>query len=1234
MRFQPVEQVMAMRGAQRATRDARRGRRIGIAVAVLVLWSVGASAQSTGAISGVVKDSSGGVIPGADVTVTNTQTGVAVTGVSLADGKFLFPSVLPGTYVTAVELTGFKRYAGSPFELHVGDRLTFDVVLEIGNAEEEVIVTADAPLLRTADAQVGEVINNKFISNLPQLNRNPFALLSLAGNVQGSTTTDAQGRNSVQLNGGRTSAVDYYVDGGVVNSGQGNRLTNGMLSMDAVSEFKIVTAGISAEYGRISGGYVTLVTKGGTNKLSGTAYEYMFDDALNANSWEQNAIGAKKADFRQHTFGFTTGGPVVIPGLYDGHNKTFFFVDNEYFRRNQSGLVTLSSVPTALERTGDFTQTTFQGRTYLMYDPFGPQVFNESRGLWERTGLLGGNGRVVPAELISPVSKAILAMIPLPNRPSVPGSSSLNNYAFASSSKQSDYRLGIKIDHVISNTKRISGRVGIFNGDQISTPTMDTPLYTSSVSRVNGAKTGNLNYTWALTPTTLLELRSSAAYTPQVTGAQHAEDFSNAFLPAVYRDYLAANDVPTIANTFMGGTPYAQAGSLAITKSTTAVFAGTVTKSYSNHTLKFGGEHRRYYDDFYNEGGATNIMNFMVNPLHQFQGDFGLGANEGRVLGLGAFLLGINNRNNVAKPTDRFMNTNYWGGFFQDDWRVSSKLTLNLGIRWDNERPTTERFDRLYFWDPTYPSLFQINPGYDFTAEAIKAGLPADTPIPDWARRGSFEPGAVLITGTPEFPGRSPQKLSNFQFVPRVGAAYQLKQDTVIRASFGKMYLPTTGNANSYATSNANVALSDQAFAGWHASVDGGRNYISTWANPFPLASMFSSYQKDVMTANLQSSLDPGASVVSAELRMPREYNWSVDVQRQLPGNMSVNIGYVGSRGVGLLATNTISSYPEDLLIPSLAAASQIPMVSPNAGQTLETTITGSRQQMGLLQYQYPYYGRVQVSGLPLGRSMYHAVTTRLERRFSRGLSILANYTLGRLMDDVGGADGQGAKTVQSFDSYRAAWGLSPLDRKHRLNLSWVYELPFGEGRSWLGTPSGLASRIVDKVVGGWLVAGNYQFYTGTPITLTGSTTSNINNTIKINQTWGSYAGPDHDLTPPNYRNNRQVLYSPADPITPATIRRLDPSKVVGARSFVSGDLPPNADEYRNPAYHQWDLALMKNFPFAGSRYVQIRAEAQNLFNIRGFGPYNSQIGNVNYGLITTAGNTPRQIQVSARVTF
>jgi hypothetical protein len=500
---------------------------------------------------------------------------------------------------------------------------------------------------------------------------------------------------------------------------------------------------------------------------------------------------------------------------------------------------------------------------------------------------------------------------------------------------------------------------------------------------------------------------------------------------------------------------------------------------------------------------------------------------------------------------------------------------------------------------------------------------------------GKFDPGAVLIANTPQFKSRTPQITKNLDFAPRVGMAFQVDKDTVIRAYGGKMWLPTTGNPASYATSNSNVALSNQAFAGWHASTDGGRTYISTWENPFPLASMFTTGPvRDVMTANLQSSLDPGANAVSQTLTMPREYDWSFDVQRQLPMKLLGEVSYNGNRGLGLIATDTISHYPAPLLQPQYAAQMQGFMLSPNAGQTLETTITGTKQQLGLLEYTYPYYGRVQVSGINEGRSSYQALNVRLERRLSSGFSALLNYTYSRLMDDVGGPDGQGGKTVQSIDSFRKAWGLSPLDHSQRLNIAYTFEFPFGRGRHWMHSPSGFGGKALDYVVGGWLLAGNWSYTNGAPVILTGSTTSNINNTIKVNQTWGSYASSDHNLTPAAYKSDQQVLYSPIDPITSSSIRRLDPTKVVGAEAFISGNLPPTDGAYRNPPFFQMDLSLMKNFPVRESWYFQIRGEAQNAFNFRGFGVYNTSIGTANYGLITTAGNTPRQIQLSARFNF
>ncbi len=1205
--------------------------------------------QNYGTVGGTVKDQSGAVVPGAAVVVTNTATGTVSRVSSLADGKFLVNALQPGTYQLAVDAAGFKKYLTSGFEVHVADNVMIDVPLEVGGGAESVTVTAEAPMLRVADVQTGEIVDNNFIKNMPQLNRNPFALVALSGNVQGSGDT-------LTLNGGRTSATDYYIDGGVVNTGRSNRRANVTPSMDAVAEFKVVTSGISAEFGRISGGYVTLVTKSGSNDYHGSMYEYMFNDMFNANSWQQNGIGAKKAHFRQNDYGFTLGGPVVIPKIYSGKNKTFFFVDNEYYKRTNAGTISLQGVPTPLERAGDYTQTLYNGKYYPAYDPYGPQVYNASKGLWERTGLLGGDGKHVPAGLIDSTSVALLKFVPAANRAPQANSSSQNNYGHESSSSSDNFRFGVRMDQNLTESQRLNLRYTNYSQNTSTLPTSENPLYTSSVSASDGGLNANLNYTWSIQPTLILDLKGSVTHNPTFSGNTHAAGFSNSYLPAIYAQYLGPDDIPSINNTFMNGTAIGQPGSSSTTNSTTYAFSGSLTKVRTSHTLKIGGEHRRYYDNFYSGGGSSNVVQFMYNQVAQFQGDWGLGAAEGRTTAMAAMLLGTNSRNNIAKPTTRAMNTNYFGLFIQDDWKLSSKLTVNLGVRYDNERPTTERMDKLYFWNPDHASLFPIIAGYDLPTELRKVGLdPAAVPIPDWWTKKGFKAGSVGIAGTPDFPGRSPQILNNMQFAPRIGFAFQADRKTVIRAYGGKMYLPTTGNANSYATSNSNVALSDQAIAGWHASTDGGRNYISSWKTPFPLASMFTKYSKDLMTVNQQSSIDPGPNVVNRKLAMPREYTYSIDIQRQLPFNLVTQVGYTANRGYGLLATNLESHYPAPLLKPQYAAAMQTFVKSPNAGETLETTITGTNQPYGLLMYDFPYYGRLQVSGLNLGRSRYDALNVRLEKRMSQGLSVLLNYTRGHLVDDVGGADGANSKSVQSIDDYHKVWGLSSADRKHSVNLAYTFEFPFGRGKKLLGKPSNFAMKALDAVVGGWVLAGNFSWRSGAPIGMTGSTNSNINNgVIKVNQTWANYSDgagkvdtagtADHNLVMPGFKDLNQVLIGPLQSYdtptfgdcskTSTTQRYLNPCKVLPAQAWYSGTIDPLRDEYRNAGNYTMDMSLMKNFRIKEGVTFQFRAEGQNAWNIRGLGGVSASAGSPGYGLITSAGNTARQIQLSARINF
>ncbi len=1205
---------------------------------VLVVCAMSGIAQNYGTVGGTVKDQSGAVVPGAAIVVTNTATGTVSRVSSLADGKFLVNALQPGTYSLAVEATGFKKYLTSGFDVHVSDSVMIDVPLEVGGGAESVTVTAEAPMLRVADVQTGEVIDNNFIKNMPQLNRDPFALVALSGNVQGSGST-------LTMNGGRTSGVDYFIDGGSVNTGRANRRANVAPSMDAVAEFKVVTSGISAEFGRISGGYITLVTKSGSNEYHGSLYEYMFNDMFNANTWAQNSIGAKKAHFRQNDYGFTLGGPVVIPKIYNGKNKTFFFADNEYYKRTNAGAISLNSVPTDLERSGDFSKTLYQGKYYPGYEPDGTQVYSASKGLWQRMDLIGGTGYTVAPARISAVSKAILALVPAANRPSVTGSSSLNNYGFPSSGETDNFRFGIRMDQNVSETQRLNLRYTAYTSDQATSPTMDTPLYTSSVNNADGGLNGNLNYTWSITATTILDVKGSVTHAPSFTGATHPSSFNNSFMPAVFAQYQGTNTVPNMQNSMMSATAWSTAGTAAVTNSTTYNVSASVTKVRTAHTLKIGGETRRYYDNFLNAGGS-DVMNFNGNQVAVWQGDWGVGAAEGRTNGMMGFLLGINDRLNIAKPTTRAMQTTYYGLYVQDDWKITPKLTVNLGMRYDNERPTTERSDKLYFWQPDHPTLFTINSGWDFNTELKKVGLdPATVPVPAWWTNKKFGNGVIEVTNSPDFPKRSPQIVNNKEFAPRIGFAYQANQKTVIRAYGGKMYLPTTGNANSYATSNSNVALSDQAFAGWHTSTDGGRHYISTWANPFPLPAFYSGYTRDLMAINLQSSLDPGPTAINMKCQMPTEYSYSIDMQRQLPLNIVVQVGYSALRGYGLLATNLGSHYPAELLTPQYAAMMAKYMVSPNAGQTLESTITGSTQPLGLLEYEFPYYGRLNISGLNLGRARYDSGNFRIERRFAQGFSALLNYTRGHSVDDVGGADGQNSKGVQSVDNYHKVWGLSSADRKHNVNIAYTLEFPIGKGKALLGKPTNFATKFIDAVVGGWQLAGNFSYRSGAPIGLTGSTNSNINNgIIKVNQTWASYASTDKNLVMPGFTDFNQILTGSLQTYdTPTfgdctkmstTQRYLNPCKVVPAAAFVSGTLPPNRDDIRNPGNYTMDMSLMKNFRFKEGRYLQIRAEGQNAWNVRGLGSVQASVGTPTYGLITAAGNTPRQIQLSARINF
>jgi hypothetical protein len=1208
----------------------------------LLLISIVAGQGNVGSIAGTVLDPQNASIAGAKIIATNTETGLRVETQSQANGAYTLLQLVPGPYDIRTEATGFQSLELKGILVRVADRVSLNLEMKVGQVTDTVSVEAEAPLLRTQDAQQGEVVNRTLIRNLPQLQRDPLRLLTLAGNVQGGGGRSGPGSDT-RINGGRTVGLEYLVDGISAGTGLGRNVVQSTPTMEAIGEFKVITNGISAEYGRLSGGLVELVTRGGNNEFHGEVFNYNQNTIFQANPWRQNALGGRRVQFNQNIFGAWFGGPVLIPKLYSGRNRTFFMANYEGQRRRQAGTLQTLSVPTEKERAGDFSETVFSGIRPMLYDQTGGTRFDAASNTTFRTTLLGDGVRI-PGNRIHPVSRAVLAYVPLPNRAPQAGTSFVNNYIAAQNSLRDQDMFAVRLDHQFNDSHRVFARYQ--RQESIATATrVGGPASTVPETRVAPAFGLTLNYDATLSANTFLNVRAGGNHSPISNGNLLPADFSSADVPfdATTRSIFGNNNVPLIR---LGAlSPFTSSQNLNVNNTTTYQMSGIVTKILGKHTLKMGAETRRFYDNVWQAGGG--VFSFQAGPVHQIAGrEFGFGSDISNAHAMGAFLLGINNQANGNGFQSRANNFNYYASFLQDDFRVTRQLTLNIGLRWDMESPVTERFDRLYLWDPEAPAPFRVNSGYDFNAAVRAAGVdPAAVRTPEWVRSG-FASGAVRVANTPEYRSRLAGPYNWKNFAPRFGMAYQWNDKTVMRASFGVMTISTSGAAGAFATGGAGVRLSDGADAGWHASNDNLVTMISNFTNPY-LPGQFTRYQRDNATANFQATSAVGVSATNRNIRMPREYTWSFGLQRQLSNSLLVEGTYNANLGRGLLGPDVIGRFPADLFSGGPAGQNArtytTQIASPTAGQTLESNVVGTRQNLAILQYRYPYFGTIAVQGSNIGRSNYHGANFRVEKRMTGDLFFLVNYTFSKLLDDVGGPDvgagagvvvgNLGSKRPQTVDNTTAIYGISPLDETHVLRFGYNYQLPVGRNKRWLGSPGNIGTKALNFVVGGWELAGTGSYRSGRPITIN-SRTPNINNNVRVEWTYGNFASTRPGVENPLFSGFQQTFIGPLEGRTASTVRRFD--NVADAQLFSYGTLPPIFPNLRDPGVMQYDMSLMKAFKLNGDgrRYVQFRLEGNNILNMRGYGPYNTQIGTLDFGLITTPGLPSRTIQMSARFLF
>jgi len=491
--------------------------RVLMAVALASSLSLTAFGQGgMGSIEGRVTDSSGGVIPGVTITATNAATQVAYTASSNHVGDYAVLRLPPGTYTVTVDHQGFKKLERENVQVQVGDRLSIDLALQVGAASEVVTVTSEAPLVRSTDAQTGEVINNKMIEDLPQLNRDPFALARLSGNVQGDGDRAVAG-STLRINGGRTQGIDYFVDGVTVGTGMGHGVSYNTPTTEDVAEFRVITNGISAEYGRLSGGAVEVVTKSGSNGLHGQVFEYDKNRVFNANSWIDNRNGVPKGNFQENIYGGAIGGPVILPKLYNGKDKTFFFFNYEGYRFNQGGAVQYGSVPTDAMRKGDFTNVCLRGTCALLYDQNG-LVLKDANGVYQRQNLLNDGYHVLPSQF-DPVAAAALQFLPEPNHTPDAGTTWQNNYLGLSNHTTHRYDWSTRIDESIRANQRFFARFSTHYLDDKPNSRWFRPGQPVTENYNKGMFQLTLNYDWTISPTLVLTARAGGSFTPFTGGS-------------------------------------------------------------------------------------------------------------------------------------------------------------------------------------------------------------------------------------------------------------------------------------------------------------------------------------------------------------------------------------------------------------------------------------------------------------------------------------------------------------------------------------------------------------------------------------------------------------------------------------------------------------------------------------------------------------------------------------------
>ena len=1180
---------------------AGMGARFILKAAVLVLTTLvlttPLNAQETrGKITGRVTDPSKAILPGATVTVTDVARNTVATATSNEQGLFQVNYLLPGTYKVAIEMIGFKTFVQDNVVLQIAQTIDLAVTLDVGPREEVVSVTADTATVNTTDASMGLTVDQKRLADLPLIHGDPYKIMGLATGLAhtGDPRLDRPFEPThiigYAFDGTRGNRSDLLIDGAPSTAtANGNEVIASYVPQsDMVQEFRVQTATFDSQFGNTEGGVTSMSIKSGTNAFHGTAYYFAEPASLGGNDFFGKARGQGRIDSNSNRPGFTLGGPVSLPGIYNGANKSFFMFGYERItdKRPRFDIAGTSWVPTEALRNGDFSA---YSQFITIYDPL-------TRAPGATAGQFVGQpfpGNVIPANRINPIAKAVLQYYSLPknggtNAATGP-SGNITDATLAERTQAYDTLTG-RFDHVFSPSNRMFARYSWYErnskyNDYLSSLASGTLFQFKSWQ-------GVVDDVHVFNPTTVLNVRygynrfdrNADMLYPEAIGF----DLTKLGFPAQYNTIIPEIDRRFPRLDFTSGDMVSVAYGNDFRPVTTRSFAGTLTKDKGPHSLKSGAE-VRIYGERSRPTGNAKAGQYAFSNTYTRQNSAS-GTDYQGLQAYASFLLGMPSTTSISRLPNYDEYSVTTGFFVQDDWRVNNKLTLNLGLRYEVESALVERDDKsVSGFDADYVQPIQAAAQAKYATlndPALKALVPTLN-----------VKGGLMFAGVDG--GSALYNTPKNTLLPRFGLAYQLTPKTVIRGGVG-LFAGFLGERRG-----------DVIQSGYSQTTTVGTTTLPSGA---PIAQVWDSafittppIEPVGNAAGRQTFLGQAISFFNQDPKISKQLRYQIGFQRELPGALTMEAAYVGNRGYDIEITRNLNALPTQYLntdnsrsdamnannaFLTAAVANPFAGLLPGTGMNNATI---ARQQLLL---PYPEFGAVNTTNND-GKSWYNAAQLGLQKRFQKSYTIGVAYTWSKWM--------QATEYLNAADANPTKM-ISDLDVTNRLAVSGIYALPFGNGQPFGAGANG----VVNGLIGGWQIQGVYTYQTGFPVAF---------------GTDGFYNGGDiaiDDKTTSRWFNTdafTSILTSTSTLATPVNHLRT---------------LPLRFTEVRRDAINNVDLSLIKNTRIAPDKSLQLRLEFINAFNQPYFvapvaNPQQSTFGQIS---ASNQANYARRAQVGVKLLF